>query len=243
VGSTYDRRVLVRYGILVFLIVVATRIAPGRFGDPRLVVVVSLCSFGGLVVVSAAPRRFAYRRATPALQLVWWVFVAEVVALSSAFVLGVNPNGSVGAAAIAGITALALEIWLRRRETAAHLAFGSLVRVRRPERPDAFVELAAGPLDRAYTAALTDAYEQVPTVVRAYLVTGRYGPDERRVLALRYAYPWPDEDALVISQQIFRHMFGAGPLVDVVTLDDAVEHAVHAIAAPFYVRQKVRASE
>jgi hypothetical protein len=74
-------------------------------------------------------------------------------------------------------------------------------------------------------------------VVRAYLATARSDDGrERRVLAVRFAFAWVDDDAVIAAEQLFRYMVGPGESLEIYPLDDRSERRLRTVAQPFYER-------
>jgi hypothetical protein len=77
-----------------------------------------------------------------------------------------------------------------------------------PDEIVAFSGEALGPANEAFKGALGDVLPRIATVVRAYLVNGTgEGGTARRVLALRFAFPWVDVDAVAASRIVYGRMF------------------------------------
>ncbi len=106
--------------------------------------------------------------------------------------------------------------------------------------PDDFTEFtgeAGGPANDALKDALTKFYANVPTVVRAYLMLSAAADGtDQRVLAVRFAYPWMDEDAVRAALRVFAQTAPAGESMTVIALDDRSEARARMVASPFYER-------
>lgn len=191
-------------------------------------------------IVYATPLRFAHRNATPRLRLVWYVFLAEVVVAAIAYVLAFDRHGSfAGASAALGVM-IVLEVVATRMQHAEYVRTGVILQAAPGTGGDdlaPFTGEAVGPLNDALKNALADVYAHVPTVVRAYLVMRASGDGSaQRILALRYAYPWVDENAVRVAFQVFQAMAAAGDTMDVIGLDERSEARARAVADPFYER-------
>ncbi len=103
---------------------------------------------------------------------------------------------------------------------------------------------AVGPANQALKNALSDMYAHVPTVVRAYLVMSASDDGSAQLmLAIRFAYPWLDEDAIRAAQQVVAHMAPAGESVTIIGLDDTSEARARLVASPFYERTRQKPTE
>lgn len=102
-----------------------------------------------------------------------------------------------------------------------------------PDDLPAIAVEADGPANQAMKDSLAEVFERIPTVIRAYLVKSA---DDQLLLALRFAYPWADEDVVRSSRILCRRMFPAEEQLTVVALNERTEDRVRSIAPSFYAR-------
>ncbi len=236
-----EARLLTRYALTIVLGTVALVIGPRAFAKGVFVWVLVGAAAITTRIVFATPQRFEDRNETPRLRAVWYMFLAEVVLAAVAFALTFDRHGSF-AAAIAALAAMAvLEIVASRVQHAEHVRTGEILQGIPGVTADdfsAFTGEAGGPANRALQNALADLYARVPTVVRAYLVmSASTGGTDERVLAVRFAYPWMDEDAVRAALSVFQNMAPDGDTMTVMCLDDKSEARARAVASPFYERR------
>jgi hypothetical protein len=231
---------LTRYAMMVALGLLALVIGPRAFAGGVFGFVLLAAAALVTRIVYAAPERFANRNATPRLRVVWYVFLAEVVVAATAFALAFDRHGSFAASVAAVVVVIALDVAAARMQHAEDVRTGAVIELTRRSGPDdhaAFTGDAGGPANDALKAALSDVYAHIPTVVRAYLVvSAREDGSDQRILGLRFAYPWIDEDAMRAAHAVFAHMGPPGDSMTVIDLDDRSEARARLVAAPFYER-------
>lgn len=232
-----EGRLLTRYAVTVVLAVIALLIATRTFPSGVLGWIVIGAGIIGTRVVYAAPLRFAHRQATPRLTLVWYLFLVEIIVGAIAFTLVFDRRGSAVVAIGALALAIVFEIVATTIQHAEYERLGLLLATVPPAPPPddlpALAGEADGPANQAMKNALAEVFERIPTIVRAYLVKAA---DDRLVLALRFAYPWADEDAVRSSRILCRRMFPAEERLAVVALNGRTEARVRSIAPSFYAR-------
>jgi SseB protein C-terminal domain len=160
-----------------------------------------------------------------------------------AYVLAFHRHGSFAGAIAALAVMILLELVATRVQHAEYVRIGVILQAAPGGSSDddlaPFTGEAVGAENDALKGALADVYAHVPTVVRAYLVMRAAGDGSaQRLLALRYAYPWGDEDAVRVAFHVFQRAAPAGDTMNVIGLDDRSEARVRAIANPFYDRAK-----
>jgi hypothetical protein len=236
-----ESRLLLRYGLTAVLAVIGVVIAPHAYSSGRLYSVMIVAVIVTTRVVVVAPHRFAFRNLSRGWRRIWYLLIVQIVLLAVAFTLALSSRGSVPVAWAALALAVGIEIFVSRRTAAEHVRAGTLVPWA-PYPPSDAEQLTAeppGPAARALQAALADVYADVPTVVRAYFATAPSNDGrERRVLALRFAFPWVDDDAIVATVQLFGYMIGSRERLEIFPLDDRSERSLRAITEPFYERVK-----
>jgi len=241
-----EGKILLRNMFWIVLFVCGSIIAPHAVTDGRLNVVLCVGMLASARVIGLAPRRFTYASATTRLRLVWYTFIGEIVVLAVAFVFALNDAGDPRIAWSLLILALVLEIANSTAEGREHR------RVLRPiPRLKAhslgndwdFAMLPATAADALYQAVAAQAFARVATVKRAYLARQSSSPQDAptRVVALRFAFPWSDEDALALALDVFQKLgargtYARGAQLIVVMLDDASERQIRTITEPFYDR-------
>ena len=235
-----EAQLLTRYALTLVLGILAVVIGPRAFSKGLFVWVLVAAAAITTRIVYTTPQRFELRNETPLLRAVWYVFVVEVVLAAVAFTLTFDRHGSF-AGAIATLAVLAvLEIVASRIEHAEYVRTGEVIEGIPGASADdfsAFTGEAGGPANRALQDALADLYARVPTVVRAYLVMSASADgSEQRVLAVRFAYPWLDEDAVRAALRVFQNLAPEGDTMIVTGLDDRSEARARAVASPFYER-------
>ena len=237
-----EARLLTRYAMTIALGIVALIIGPRAFGHGFFFTAVLLAAAAIVTrIVYATPLRFAHRNATPRLRAVWYVFLAEVVLAALAYALAFHRHGSFAGSVAALAAMAALELAATRLQHAEYVRIGVILQPAPGASSDddlaPFTGEAVGAENDALKNALADVYAHVPTAVRAYLLM-RSAADgsAQRVLALRYAYPWVDEDAVRVAFHIFQRMAAPGETMNVIALDDRSEARARAVANPFYER-------
>lgn len=235
-----EAQLLTRYALTIVLGILAVVIGPRAFARGLFAWVLVAAAAITTRIVYATPQRFELRNETPLLRAVWYVFLVEVVLAAVAFTLTFHRRGSFAGAIVTLAVLAVLEIVASRIEHAEHVATGEVLEGIPGASADdfsAFTGEAGGPANRALQDALADVYERFPTVVRAYLVMSASGDgSEQRVLAVRFAYPWLDEDAVRAALHVFQNSASAGDTMTVIGLDDRSEARARAVASPFYER-------
>jgi hypothetical protein len=224
-----------RYGVMAVLAMIALVIGSRSFPSVVFGWIVAGASAIGTRIVVTAPGRFALRNATVRLRRVFYLFIAEIVALGVAFTLIFDQRGSPAIAIAALVVVIVLEVLATRTQIAEYRRLHVIIDPIAHPSPDevsGFAPDAGGPSSRAFQSALADAFVQIPTVVRAYLVISDTG---RRTLSLRFAYPWVDESAVRAARIVARQMFGNDPL-DLIELDARSETRLRTVTMPFYER-------
>ena len=229
-----------RYGLTAAVAVIGVVIAPRAFENGRLYSVMLVAMIVSTRVIVVAPRRFEMRNATLGWRWLWYLLLGQIALLAIAFALALSPRGSVPGAWAALAVAAGIEIFALRREPGEHVRAGTLVPWLRYIPSNETEELASerpAPATNAFKSALADVYAEIPTVVRAYLATARSDDGrDRRVLGLRFAFAWVDDDAVIAAEQLFRYMVGPGESLEIYPLDDRSERRVRTVAQPFYER-------
>lgn len=233
-----EAQLLTRYAVAIVFGLLAFVIGPRAFAEGVYGFVLLGAAVMGTRIVYATPLRFSLRKVTPRLEVVWYLLLVEVVAAAIAFVLAFDKGGSFAGAIVALAVVIVLEIVATRLQYAEYVRTGIVVEPMREASVEDLPPLtgaADGPANQALKSALSDAYADVPTVVRAYLVTSEEADgSDRRFLALRFAYPWIDEDAVSAAHHVFQDMSPAGETLTVIGLDDRSEARVRAVASAFY---------
>jgi hypothetical protein len=240
VNQSPEARLLTRYAVTIVFAALAFVIGPRAFAEGIYGFVLLGAAVIGTRLVYATPPRFALRNASPRLRAVWYVLLIEVIAAATAFVLAFDKRGSFAGSLVALAVVVALEIVATRTQHAEFVRAGVIIEPA-PEASSAdlepFTGEADGPANQALKNALSDVLAEVPTVVRAYLVLSAHQDgSDRRVLALRFAYPWIDEDGIRAAHHVFQDMAPAGDTLTVIGLDDRLEARVRAVASAFYER-------
>ncbi len=234
-----EGRIMIQYVLMGVLWLIGSAIAPHAAASGHLGIVVWIGTLVSARIVLVAPHRFAFRRSTRGLSTAWYLFVGEIVLLAIAFVLALDDRGSVAGAWTALAVAIGLEIFVSKMELGAHRRIGTIVPELRCEALDGDWEVTGeswGGANDTFKRALAQTFPRVATVLRAYLVTATYRGERRRVLALRFAFWWSDDDAIRIVHALFGRCFPAGEQLQVIMLDTAGEGTVRAVAAAFYER-------
>jgi len=241
VNSSPEARAFTRYAVMAVLAVIALFIGSRSYAGVVFGWILAGASLIGTRIVYAAPLRFTHRNATRRLRNVWYLFVAEIVAAATAFTLVFDQRGSPAAAIAALGVVILLEVVATTIQRAEYVRLNVIVAPIRQAVPDdvlAFSGEAGGPANQAFKSALADVFPRVPTVVRAYLVTSADEAVGGRVLALRFAYPWVDEDGVRAGRNVFRRMFPSGERLEVIGLDERSEVRLREIASAFYERPR-----
>ncbi len=223
--------------------VVAMMIGRGALPFGAFVYVLLLTAMFVTRMLYVLPERTEQRNATRGLRVVWYLSCAELISAGVGFALAVDKHGSIPGGAAAFACALVLEVVASRMQRAEYLRLNVIipfVRGERVEEAQTFVAEAAGPSNEALKRALAAGYSHIPTVVRAYLVTSRRANGgDFRVVAIRYAFPWVDEDAVRLSLFAFNALPPDGEGLTVVGLNEPLERRVRTVALPFYSREEV----
>ncbi len=230
---------IIRYVVTVVLWMVGKTIAPHAAATGALWLVVWISTAVSARIILVAPYRFGFRNSTKGLQLTWYLFIGEIVLLAAAFVLALDDRGSVFAAWTMLAAAIGLEAFLTKLELNQHRRIGTIVPSLRSEPLDHEWQVTGeswGGVNDEFKRALAIAFPHVATVLRAYLVIATHTGERHRLLAIRFAFLWSDDDAIAIAQRVFGALFPSGERLRIIMLDDAGEARVRAVAAPFYDR-------
>jgi len=210
-NASPEGRTLTRYAVTAVLGIIALIIGTRAYVGVVFGWIVVGAGALGTRVVYAAPLRFAHRNATLRLTVVWYLFLAEIIAGATAFAPVFDRRGSPAVAIAALVVAFVLEGTATALQRTEYVRLNVIVPPIATAGPDeivAFSGEALGPANEAFKSALGDVLPRIATVVRAYLVNGTgEGGTARRVLALRFAFPWVDVDAVAASRIVYGRMF------------------------------------